>query len=249
MTVNFSAVKAGSGGIAIDEAGSMVTGDNSTSATDKTIAITSVAGTTYEIDGGNVVTGNDPILNYKVAYANVKANDAACVVNWPLQVIVLGGGESKVYSNVIPSSAAAMGNTLVESGSLVLTGFGQYSNVAVFIKGPKHLQMKYAIQNQSGPYNQAGGELTLTKDPATSPIYDFTAYPMIPGDVSGSSDGVQDGWIDGIDFSYVKTSALTHDTVATGGYLKSDLDGNCQVNTNDLNILKISLQTKQGQLY
>jgi hypothetical protein len=72
---------------------------------------------------------------------------------------------------------------------------------------------------------------------------------MIPGDVTGEVEGVQDGWVNGIDFAYVKARALTHETVASGGYLKSDLDGNCQVNSNDVNILKISLQTKQGQLY
>jgi hypothetical protein len=248
VTLNFSALSGGSGSITIDQNGSMVTGDNPASTTDKTLAITSVSGTTYEIIGGVVITGNEPILNYKVAYANVKANDAACVINWPMQVIVLGGGESKVYSNVVPSSAAAVGNVLVESGSLALTGFNHFDHLAVFFKGPKHLQMKYAVQNQDGPYNTAGGELVLTNN-SSSPVYDFTGYPMIPGDVTGATDGVQDGWIDGIDFSYVKTRALTHDTVSSGSYLLSDLDGNCQVNSNDVNVLKISLQTKQGQLY
>lgn len=248
LTLYFSAVKAGSGSITIDKSGSAVTGENTASETDKSLAITSVTGTTYEITG-SVVTGNDPVLNYKVAYANVKASDSACVVNWPMQVIVLSNGDSKVYSNVVPSSTTAVGDTLVASGTLNLTGFTHYSNVAVFIKGPKHLQMKYAIQNQSAAYNKAGGELTLTNSSSTSTVYDFTAYPMIPGDVTGDSDGVQDGWINGIDFAYVKARALTHDTVSSGGYLLSDLDGNCQVNSNDVNVLKISLQTKQGQLY
>jgi hypothetical protein len=248
LTINFTAVKAGSGNITINKDKSMVTGDNSASATDKIITVTSVAGTTYEITG-ETVTGDEPILNYKVAYSNVNAGDASCVVNWPLQVIILGGGESKAYSGVIPSTRTEVNGKVVMSGSLALTGFSHFDNLAVFIKGPKHLQMKYAVQNQSAAYSKAGGELTLTKSASTSTVYDFTAYPMIPGDVTGSTDGVQDGWIDGIDFSYVKTRALTHETVSGGEYLKSDLDGNCQVNSNDVNILKISLQTKQGQLY
>lgn len=249
ITLNFSAVSAGSGIIVIDKEGSMVTGENTASTTDKTLAITSVAGTSYEITGDEVVTGDEPILNYKIAYANVKASSSGCVVDWPMQVIVLGGGVSKAYTNIIPSNMSTVGETLVAKGTMVLTGFDDFSDLAVFLKGPKHLQMKYAIQNQSVAYDKAGGELDLTSDSSTSTVYDFTAYPMIPGDVSGATDGVQDGWIDGIDFAYVKARALTHDTVEEGEYLLSDLDGNCQVNSNDINVLKISLQTKQGQLY
>lgn len=250
LTLYFSAVKAGSGNITIDKSGSAVTGENTASEIDKSLAITSVIGTTYEITG-SVVTGDDPILNYKVAYGNVKANNAACVVNWPMQVIVLSGGDSKVYTNVIPSSKTAVGDTLVFSGSLVLSGFNHYSNVAAFIKGPKHIQMKYAVQNQSVAYNKAGGELTLTNNSSTSPVYDFTAYPMIPGDVTGDSDGIQDGWINGIDFAFVKNKVLNEHVAPkdAGTYMQADLDGDCQYNTNDITILQISIQTKQGQLY
>lgn len=248
FTLNFRTVSAGTGTIAITQSKSMVTGDNLASETDKVIAITSVAGTTYEVTGA-VITGEEPILNYKVAFKHVNAGDNACVVNWPIQVIVLGGGTSKVYSGVVPTSKTESDGKVVMQGTLVLSGFSKFSDVAVFFKGPKHLQMKYAIQNQSAAYTKAGGELVLTNNSSTSTVYDFTAYPMIPGDVSGGTDGVQDGWIDGIDFSYVKTRALTHETVSSGAYLKSDLDGNCQVNSNDVNVLKISLQTKQEELY
>lgn len=48
-TLNFSTVKAGSGNIYIDKDTSMVTGDNPDSSTNKTLAITGVEGTTYEI--------------------------------------------------------------------------------------------------------------------------------------------------------------------------------------------------------
>ncbi|PIV07778.1 hypothetical protein COS53_00665, partial [Candidatus Shapirobacteria bacterium CG03_land_8_20_14_0_80_35_14] len=92
-------------------------------------------------------------------------------------------------------------------------------------------------------------ELVLTADVSTSPVYDFSNYPIIPGDVVGVNSDFSDGWINGVDFAYVKTKSLVHETVAEGGYLKGDLDGNCQVNSNDVNLLKISLQDKQGQLY
>lgn len=197
-----------------------------------------------------VPVGESPILNYKVAFGGVNPTAAQCMVDWPLQFIVLAAGESKVYSNVIAPTKTVVGNKLQFSGSLILTGFTKTSGIAVFIKGPKHLQVKYGINNQTGPYNQAGGEITLTTVYATSPIYDFVGYPITPGDVVGNGpDEPQNGWINGADFAYVKSKSLIHETIATGGYLKGDLDGNCQVNSNDVNLLKISLQEKQGQLY
>ena len=196
-----------------------------------------------------VSPGQDSVLNYKIAFGGVNPNSAQCVVNWPLQFIVLGGGESMVYTDIVPEIKTVVGNRLVFSGSLVLTGFSKTSDVAVFISGPKHLQVKYGKNNQSDAYNQAGGELVLTADVSTSPVYDFSNYPIIPGDVVGVNSDFSDGWINGVDFAYVKTKSLVHETVAEGGYLKGDLDGNCQVNSNDVNLLKISLQDKQGQLY
>ena len=190
-----------------------------------------------------------PVLNFKTSFGNVKSSSAKCVVDWPLQVIVLGSGQSKVYTGVKVSKVAEVDNKVIFEGSLPLEGFTLFSNVAAFIKGPKHLQMKYAIQDQKGPYDKAGGKLVLTNKSETSIVYDFSDYPMVPGDVVGPNTETPDGWIDGVDFAYVKARSLTHETVDEGGYLKADLDGNCQVNSNDINVLKISLQTKQGQLY
>ena len=109
--------------------------------------------------------------------------------------------------------------------------------------------MKYGIQNQNAAYNQAGGALVLTDNASTSPMYNFVAYPMLQGDVTGATAEVQDGWIDGLDFSFVKQKALAHETVAEGGYLLSDLNGDCQANSNDINVLKLSLNQKQEEVY
>jgi hypothetical protein len=188
-------------------------------------------------------------LNYKLSYGGVNVNSAQCVIDWPLQFIVLGGGTSKVYENVIPPTKTIVGERIVFSGTLALVDFNKSTGVSVFIKGPKHLQMKYGINNQISTYNKAGGELTLTSSVATSPIYDFSDFPLMPGDVVGTNGEAQDGWINGVDFSYIKSKSLVHETIDNGGFLKGELDGNCQVNSNDVNLLKISLQDKQGQLY
>ncbi len=192
-----------------------------------------------------------PVLNYKVQFAFVKTDDSKCFVSqdWPLQVIVMGGGVTKVYNGVVPNEIDKTGLYLKMQGSLVLEGFNQTENVAVFMKGPKHLQMKYAVANQKEPYEKAGGELTLTKLASTSLLYDFSAYPMLAGDVVGANSESQDGWINGVDYSYIKTRADLHKTVTEGTYLKGDLDGQCQVNANDVNELKNSLEQKQEELY
>jgi hypothetical protein len=189
--------------------------------------------------------GEAPILNYQVAFGGVNPNSAQCVVSWPMQFTVLATGESKVYTDVVAPTKNVKGDKLVFAGSLTLTGFTQTTGVAVFVTGPKHLQVKYGINNQVAPYNKAGGEITLSADT----IYDFSGYPLIAGDVVGVGSDKQDGVVNGVDFVYVKSRSLSHETVESGGYLKGDLDGNCQVNSNDVNLLKISLQDKQGQLY
>lgn len=328
FSINFKAVKPGEGNLVINKEKSMVTGDNPASETDKEIAVTSVANTTYKIDGELVCnlkvdppercpdnytcieksiegptppgyregdgicvpgcmtdadcpsgqecwqppmpdcptgteciqvmppkecrvppTTDTPILNFKVSFGSVKVADGKCAVNWPMQIIVMSGGDTKVYSNVKATLVNSTGTLNVYKGSLPLVGFNHLTNVAVFIKGPKHLQMKYAVQNQTKNYGKAGGELTLTNSIDTSPVYNFTGYPMLPGDIVGASlDSAPNGEINGVDFAYLKTQH-TEEAIAAGGYIKGDLDGNCQINSNDTNILKISLETKQGELY
>lgn len=195
-----------------------------------------------------ISTGDWPVLNYKVSFGYVYPGASDCAVNWPVQVIVLSGGTTHVYTDVIMQSKKDGDGRVTYEGSLELVDFPYKDGVAVFFKGPKHLQMKYAIQDQSTSYEKAGGELTLTTDPATSPKYDFSKYWMLPGDLVGTDSDVPDGWINGRDFSYVKNHA-DHTTVEAGEYLFTDLNGDCQANSNDVNVLKKSLEFKQGQLY
>jgi len=193
--------------------------------------------------------GEVSYLNYQVSFGGVNPNNAQCVIDWPLKFVVLGGGESKVYNKVIPQNKFVSGNKLVFIGSLKLTGITKKNGLAVFIKGPQHLQMKYGKNNQTAFYNQAGGKISVTDSETLSPLYDFSGYPMLPGDVVGSYSEAPDNLVNGVDFSYIKTKSLVHESIANGGFLKGDLDGNCQVNSNDVNLLKITLQDRQGQLY
>jgi len=186
---------------------------------------------------GTVVNEIDLILNYKVVFGGVIAANSQCAINWPLKIMVSGNGQSKTYENIVPTNKKVVGNKLVFSGNLALTGFTQTSGVAAFISGSKHLSSKYGKNNQTDLYDIAGGELTLTK--TNSPVYDFSDYPLLAGDINN------DAMINGVDFASVKAKSLIHESTD----LRGDLDGNCQVNSNDVNILKMSLQSKQGQTY
>ena len=169
----------------------------------------------------------------------------------PLTVTVLAAdGTTKTYNNVMPTksgaSSAGLADYLV---SLRLSGFNYNSNIAVFVKGPKSLQMKFGIDGQSKSYDKAGGELSgLTNDDATTKVFNFDAYPALSGDVTGPS-GTQDGTIDGLDFVMVKAEAVKRTPALAGGYMLADLNGNCQMESQDVTTLMLSLSEKQGQLY
>jgi hypothetical protein len=195
-----------------------------------------------------VVPGNNLVLNFRYSVVGVR-DDSQCAENWPLQVIVLGSGETKMYQNVIGTKEGVVEGRLVYRARVVLEGFRQANNVAVFVKGPKHLQMKYAKADQDSAYDKAGGELTLTSDPNTSSVYDFSRYAMLAGDVTGATFERQDGVVDGRDFSYVKTRAIQRLSCNPGQSLLADLDGNCLVSGTDITTLMLSLAEKQGQLY
>ena len=83
----------------------------------------------------------------------------------------------------------------------------------------------------------------MTNVASTSPVLDFSEYPILAGDVNG------DGIINGIDFTTIKPKAADFVEIASGGYLAEDLDGSCQVNNNDIILLVRSLNEKQDQVY
>lgn len=173
-------------------------------------------------------------VSFRITYGGLLAG-AKCGMNWMVKVGLLQGDSPIDFVDVIPEKLSE-GNYRVTVGYADLK---KTSQVAVFVKGPKHLQTKYGVDGQLDYYSKAGGELTLV----SGKIFDFTNYPLLAGDIN------QDGAINGYDFSEVKAKALIHEGVSEGSNLPSDLDGNCQVNANDVSILKLSLADKQSQLY
>lgn len=233
--LKFKAVSAGTGTIYLNKDKSKATGENAASETDKWITVTSVANTSYEITGTAADT-TGPEIKFKMTYAGV-IEGTKCAVDWPVKVVVLAGAEKKEITNVITKRTdQKVDGLMVYEGSFRLGTFAT-QNLALFIKGPKHLQMKYAIDGQSGSYGKAGGEISGGK------AYDFTKYPALVGDVN------VDGWVNGQDFSIVKAKAGKYEQVADGSNHAQDLDGSCQVNQRDLTLLVNSLDKKQEELY
>ena len=74
-------------------------------------------------------------------------------------------------------------------------------------------------------------------------VNDFSKYGLLAGDIN------QDGVINGLDFVNIKAKSATHVTVGDGQNLAEDLNGDCQANVTDVQIIRTSLQEKQGQLY
>jgi hypothetical protein len=203
--------------------------------------------------GCEVAASGDSVwLKFRMSFLGVTPGNMCAEPNdMRLKVSVLASdGTTKTYDNVVPVKVDnSDGNLAYYDVSLQLTGFNYKSNVAVFVKGPKHLQGKFGVDNQAVYYDKAGGELSgLTSDEATTKVFHFEKYPLLAGDVTGEDD-VQDGKIDGLDFSAVKAEAGKRTAVDEGTTLLTDLNGNCQMESQDLALLMYSLREKQGQMY
>lgn len=192
-----------------------------------------------------VPQGETPVLNFKISFQGVTAS-SKCAVNWPLQITVLAGGVNKVYPNVVAIRDVNITDKAVYIGTVSLAGFTHKKDIAVFFKGPKHIQTKYGVDNQKAFYNIAGGQIDLS-DPMK--VYDFSNYPLLAGDVTGDVKEVQDGVIDGRDFSYIKAEVEKRTEVAEGSNMLADINGNCKLESQDITFMMLSLKDKQEQLY
>jgi hypothetical protein len=256
--IHFKAIAPGASKIFISNSNNtMATGN--VSGTDKTVTIGQITNLSYIIGGSSLtptptpgVGGTGPVLNFDVSF-NYVLPTAQCA-NWPVQVRVMDkdGNFSQTFDNVAltkTSRTNANGETIYR-GSVVLSGFTKVNNLAVFIKGPKHLGIKYGVDKQTSYYKTFAGTIGgLTYDASTSPTFDFSGYHLLAGDVTGSISGVQDGVIDGRDFSFVKDQTSRRMSVSAGQDIQSDFNGDCITNASDTIIFVQSLIANQEQTY
>ena len=90
------------------------------------------------------------------------------------------------------------------------------------------------------------GQLNLAEG---SNSYDFSKFSLLAGDVTGSTSGVPDGKIDARDYSFIKERSQPTTNGTEGVDLVGDIDGNCQVNSGDVFLVKQSLIEINGQTY
>lgn len=244
-TINLEAVSSGSAGVSLKSY--EITGPSSTSDYSyelvwqaASFTVNGVVATPTPIPGN----GTDGILKFKMSYAGV-TTASNCANNWPVSVTVIAGSQSKTYNDVKLTEVGNDGGKKVFAGEVLLAGFSAKKNIAVFLKGPKHIQVKYGKNLQDGFYNQPGGGISVETSAQATPVYDFTKYPITVGDITGPS-GVQDGSVDGRDFSYVKTEANKR---LEGNNMVADLNGNCKLESQDLALLMLAMKDKQSQLY
>jgi len=189
-----------------------------------------------------------------MSFAGIQAS-AMCADDekMPLNITVRAAdGTTKYYPGIIPTKETSSigGSPAVYEVGLRLEGFNYKNNLTVFVRGPKHLQVKYGVDDQNYFYNLEKGQLSgLTKSESTTPVFNFTGYSLLAGDVTGPTSGVQDGVIDGYDFSYIKNEAIKRTTVAAHSYMLSDINGNCEMESSDLTWMMLSLIDKQEQFY
>lgn len=238
-TVKFTAVSMGTGTIRLIADKSQASGSNpNLTSKDMALTISEVNQSGYVVGGADQGTP----VSFKMSFGGLLAN-AKCATNLAITMVAMSGQEKVAYENVTPVREGVENGRVIYRVDKTLTGFSGRNGVALFLKGSKHLQVKYGKDGQTAIYNQSGGELNLP-----SGVYDFSKYPILAGDITGMG-GNQDGVVNGLDFSLVKDKVLKHSAVSEGQTLDADLDGDCMATNNDVQIIRASLQEKQGQLY
>ncbi|MDP4009470.1 MAG: hypothetical protein Q8P53_00605 [Candidatus Shapirobacteria bacterium] len=241
--IYFMGTSMGSGNISFDQARSSAVGPN--------VIFNFTASKTQAYSIYDPANASFPFVNFKVTFGGVKTASSACAVNWPVKVIAMNNaGVTKTYDGVVVTKdGTSKGDLAVFKGSLRLADFPFTQNVSLFIKGPKHLQEKFGINNQSAFYDKYVGELTLTNDTASAAV-DFSGVPISSGDVArAGAEAGQDGLINGNDFVYLKNKIGSTPDANAGDNMPGDLDGNCKLSFNDMNLFKVALSQRSDRLY
>ncbi len=197
---------------------------------------------TAEPTSGGESDDGTPKLSFDFTFAGVRAG-SKCVNNKVVDVTVMKGSQKELYEDVAVVASGEENSrkeTIFRVSNLDISGdFSDMTGLAVFVKGPKHLQMKFGVDSQDKYYNVAGGEIDLE----AGKVFDFSEYSLMAGDVD------ENGTVDAIDFVEIKKRAAIHEATEEGEESQYDLDGSCQVNTIDMAILVQSLNEKYDQVY
>ena len=194
------------------------------------------------------------VVPFKISFAGLRNAEVVCGQGWPVDVMVMGNGQTQVHTdvNLTKTEDKTTGGEAIFTGRVVLGESPETGSedLALFVKGPMHLQVKYAEDGQSEFYRQSGGQIVAFLTGTSMEDYDFSGYPILAGDVTGETAGVPDGRVNGLDFSYVKSKIrVDKSPQSDGDMLNGDFDGDCWIGNVDLAVLMLTLKDKQDQLY
>ena len=211
-------------------------------------------GTTANCTANITAAAGDSTVNIKLALAGVKLNNGQCATNWPVALKIVDSAGNNVMDKVfsgVPTQTTSVNSKgeIIYDFNIIVSGVPEagVNKLAFFLTGSKHIPLKYGKNNQTGWYSTLAGDISLTK--GTTNSFDFSKYPLLAGDVTGDTAGTPDGKIDGRDFSYIKEKANALASGSAGTSVAGDIDGNCQVNSGDVRLVKESLIEINGQTY
>lgn len=186
----------------------------------------------------------EPKISFKFSLRGITPNVASCFSNLgDLKVEVLNTTSRKYETGITTSFEAldgeknAAGDQIFQVTDLALDSSkfsGTNSLNYVKIKGPFHLQARMCQNNQSGKLSDTTDcSISLT----SGTVYNFSGYSLAPGDIN------QDGMVNGVDYSELKSNFGEEVDCGTNGDL--NMDG--VVNGVDASLLKESLASKDDE--
>jgi hypothetical protein len=223
---------------------SLVSGDY-TDGQDKVFsAVDSVA-----IDVVDDVTGNEYILKFRMVFPGVWPNNKYIEGYEKVKLMVESGIGTTWLGDVTMTKVAASETTSIKEGNepyqvyeakVPLTNFPYNENLAVTIKGIKHLGMRFGGDDQMGCYRAMLGTLDgLTKDEST-PVFNFVKTPLQGGDVDGND------LVNAVDYTNVKNALDSIVCKEENKCPKEDINGDGVINAADTTYINLTVSNKCG---
>jgi hypothetical protein len=251
VSLKFRAVNSGEGKISIVEDETMMVGPDSSVVADHMIKIDYTnKELSYKIEEPKVLGDG---LRFYYAFDGVIKDNSKCAMNWPVEIIVMDkNGKRVTVKDYVGKYVASkkVGTLDLEYfvAEVELSEEMEKENLALFIKGPKHLQIKYGADGQKSYYNEMYGKLSaFNLNDEKTKVLDFANYPILAGDIASDKS---DGFVNALDFAYVKKKAIELVQITDlKQHKNADLDGNCKINSGDLSLTLKTLKEKQDQNY
>ncbi len=177
-------------------------------------------------------------ISFKFAFRGVSpSGDFSKLETFNIQVVNITTGKHQLISGVGYTTVNGVTNQFGDQVFIVenLTLNSSFDSVNTInylrIDEPFHIVAKFCVNNQSTNVTDFS---VCNLDLASDKIYDFSNYPLIPGDIE------QNGLINSVDYSILKTNIAKINNPALQE--KGDLNVDGQINSVDASLLKTYLQ-------